>query len=369
MMSVNEMLVTSLGMLAGVAVALFVGIRLAHRWDVLLDRPGLQVDPRRKVARRKRHARPTPVVGGLVLLLALAMVWVVLPFPFEMWWTLPFGMGILGLLGVLDDLYDTPALMRFLVQFAVTVVVVVFGGIEVQSLGNLLGFGEIRLGPLSAPVTVLAIMLIINAVNMIDGIDGLAGSVALVATVAYGLLAFAEGVGELATFSWLLVAGLVAFLLFNLRTPWRAQASVFLGDSGSMMLGFWLAWMAVAITQMPGSSVPAATVALILIFPAGDLFGVFVRRLRLRRSPMTPDRGHTHHVLIRAGFSAGQVVAILVPVYGLWIAFALTSYLLQWPEWLQFGVAAIVFLGYIGFILNGHRIIRWWRRKAKKGTE
>lgn len=364
-MSFNETLLLSLGMLVAVAVALLVGSALAHRWGVLLDRPGVHRGPSRQRVRRKLHARETPMVGGVVLLLALSFVWLLLPFPYGIWWSLPFGMVSLGLLGVMDDLYDVPALTRFVLQFVVTLVVVVFGGIEVQSLGNLLGFGEVRLGPFSIPVTVLAIMLIINAVNMIDGIDGLAGSVALVATVAFGVLAFAEGVGELATFSWLLAAGLAAFLLFNLRTPWRAHASVFLGDSGSMMLGFWLAWMAVAITQMPGSGVPAATVALILIFPAGDLFGVFARRLRLRRNPMTPDRGHTHHVLVRSGCTVGQAVAILVLIYGLWITFALTSYFLQWPDWLQFGIAAIVFLAYIGFILNGHRVIRWCIREFR----
>jgi UDP-GlcNAc:undecaprenyl-phosphate/decaprenyl-phosphate GlcNAc-1-phosphate transferase len=366
MHTMNEISLASFGMLAGVMAGMAVSAAMAHRWDVLLDRPGPRDDAKGGGSRRKLHQRETPMVGGVVLLAALTVALLVLPFPFDALWSLPFGLAALALLGLIDDLYDVPAQLRFLLQFLVAFVVVIFGGIEIQTLGNLLGFGPISLGPFAAPVTVLCIMLIVNAVNMLDGIDGLAGSVALVATMAFGVLAFSEGMRDLAIFSMLLVAGLLGFLVFNLRTPWRARASVFLGDSGSMMLGFWLAWMAVAITQMPGSGVAPATVALILIFPAGDLFGVFGRRLRLRRNPMYPDRGHTHHILIRAGCTVGQAVTLLILVYALWIGLAVQCHFRGCPEWLQFAVAAVVFLVYVTFILSGHRIIRWCRRTRRR---
>lgn len=361
-----EISLASLGMFAGVAIGVAFAAPAAHRWDVLLDCPGARREASQKRAVRKLHQRKTPMVGGVVLLLALAVAMVLKPFPFAVFWSLPFGLIALALLGLADDLYNVPALTRFLLQFLVTVVVVLFGGVEILSLGNLLGFGPIGLGPFSVPITVLAMMLMINAVNMLDGIDGLAGSVVLVVTLAFGILAFAEGMSEIGMFSLLLAAGLLGFLGFNLRTPWRSRASVFLGDSGSMMLGFWLAWAAVVISQMPGSAVAPATVALLLIFPAGDLLGVFARRLRLRRNPMSPDRGHVHHVLIRAGCTVGQAVTILLFVHILWVGWAVNCYFRGGAEWLQFAVASAAFLGYIALVLNGPRIIRSCRRNLRR---
>lgn len=359
---VNEVLLASLGMLAIVIVSLVVAAAMAHRWDVLLDRPGLSKETRTHGFRRKLHQKETPMVGGVALLVALPAAFLMIPLPFSSWWSLPFGLVAMGALGLADDLYNLPAVHRFILQFLVSFIVVVIGGIEIQSLGNLLGLGPVPLGSFAAPISVLAIVTIINAVNMLDGIDGLAGSVALLATLAFAVLAFVEGLRELGFFALLLAAGLLGFLAFNLRTPWRQRASVFLGDCGSMMLGFWLAWMAVVLTQMPASGVAPITVALILIFPAGDLLGVFIRRLRLRRNPMFPDRSHTHHVLTRAGYTVGQAVILLMLVYLVWIGFALACHFLGCPEWWVFVVTASVLWGYIGFVLNGHLFIRWCRR-------
>lgn len=140
---------------------------------------------------------------------------------------------------------------------------------------------------------------------------------------------------------------------------------MFLGDSGSMMLGFWMGWMAVVLTQMPGFGVVPATVALLLIFPAGDAFAVLIRRAISGRNPMHPDRGHTHHILLRAGFTVSRTVALLMLVYALWVSVALFCYFRGCPAFPQFILAALVFVGYIAFVLNGHRVIRWCRRKRR----
>lgn len=355
------------GMLIGVMAGVAFSATMARRWQLLLDRPDPQYDSGNgSGTRRKTHDEDTPLVGGIVLLAALATAMIVVPFPWGSLWTLPFGLAALGLLGLLDDLYNLRAQTRLLLQFAIALVVVALGELQIQSLGNLLGFGPLALGPLAAPVTILSMMLIINAINMLDGIDGLAGSVVLIASVAFGVVAFTEGHKALGMISLMLVAGLTGFLFFNLRTPWRRRASVFLGDSGSMMLGFWMAWMAVALSQLPGSEVAPVTVALFLIFPAGDAFAVFIRRALRRRNPMHPDRGHTHHLLIRAGCTVSRAVTALTLLYALWVGFALLCYFRGCAEWPQFLLATAVFLGYIAFVVNGRHIIRWRHRVRRQ---
>lgn len=365
--SLHGMTFAYFGMLVGVASGVMVAAYMARRWELLLDRSGAHPTNGGSPTRRKSHERETPLVGGLVLLVALSVAMLLMPFPWGSAWCLPFGLAALGVMGLMDDIYNLRAATRLLIQFVVVFVVVVIGGLEIQTLGDLFGFGPIVLGPLSVPVTILCLMLIVNAVNMLDGIDGLAGSVALIASVAFAIVAFVEGQPALGMVSLLLSAGLIGFLFFNLRTPWRRRASVFLGDSGSMMLGFWMGWMAVALTQMPGSGLAPATVALFLVFPAADAFAVMIRRALRGRNPMHPDRGHAHHILLRAGCTVSRSVTILTLVYGLWVSFALLCHFSGCTGLVQFMFAALAFAGYISFVLNGYRFIRWCRRNRRNG--
>lgn len=214
----NGVFVASFGMLFGVMSGVILAAAMARRSATLLDRPGVLVSEDGVATRRKTHEHETPLVGGIVLLAALAIAKILMPFPWGSYWTLPFGLAALGFMGLLDDLYNLRAYTRFLVQFLIAFVVVVFGGIQIESLGDLFGFGPVGLGPLSVPVTILCLMLIVNAVNMLDGIDGLAGSVALIASLAFAVLAFAAGHSSLGVVSVLLSAGLIGFLFFNYQS-------------------------------------------------------------------------------------------------------------------------------------------------------
>src|SRR5699024_6107037 len=146
-------------------------------------------------------------------------------------------------------------------------------------------------GEWAIPFTVLCTVLLINAVNMADGSDGLAGglsAVALTMLLAAGVLGGASR--SFLGVTGVLLAAVVAFLCFNLRLPGRRYATVFMGDSGSMMLGFALAWLSVYLAQVEQVDIYPISIAWILVLPVLDVVTLYVRRIMKGRSPFTADR-------------------------------------------------------------------------------
>lgn len=161
------------------------------------------------------------------------------------------------------------------------------------------------------PLTVFALVGVMNAMNMADGLDGLAGALALAACLNFGAAASLAGhAPEFAAIS-IAAGAAVGFLLFNSRSPWRARAAVFMGDTGSLLLGLLLAWFAVrlAIAERPALA-PIAAVWIVAL-PIGDTVTIMLRRLLRGKSPFSADREHLHHILLALGLSAGQAVAAL----------------------------------------------------------
>ncbi|AGA33051.1 Undecaprenyl-phosphate N-acetylglucosaminyl 1-phosphate transferase [Thioalkalivibrio nitratireducens DSM 14787] len=287
--------------------------------------------------------------------------------PVNWWalWSLPLGVVVLGLLGLVDDLFDIGSAIRLLAQLGVAWVMAV-AGVQIASLGNLLGTGPLNLGWIGPAFTILCVAFMINAINMMDGIDGLAGSISLLAAVGLSVLAVSAGMGGKAAAGVLLASGLAAFLLFNLRSPWLRRAAVFLGDSGSMVLGFVLAWLAVAITQPAASGVAPVSIAFLLLLPAADSLGVFVRRLRRGRNPLAADRTHLHHVLCRAGLPVTTVVLLIAGNQLVLVLLALACHFGGCPEPLQFAMVTLLLLAYVGFSLNAHHFLRAMLRGRRR---
>ncbi|GAB4173963.1 MAG: UDP-N-acetylglucosamine--undecaprenyl-phosphate N-acetylglucosaminephosphotransferase [Rhodocyclaceae bacterium] len=285
---------------AGVLTAILVLVlkSLAHRFG-LLDRPG----------GHKQHREPVPVVGGIAMFLSIALLETgqrELGLSSSTLWAL----GVLVATGVIDDRHGIPPLLKMAAQ-ALAALVIVFGdGLMLASLGDLFGFGEVRLGWLAVPFTIFAVVGIINAANMFDGLDGLAGSMGAVALAWFAAAALILGLTVQMDEIFVLKGALIGFLLFNLRLPWRRRAAVFMGDAGSMMLGFVLAWIAMVLSQRPGGMPPIVAVW-ILALPILDTLSVMARRIRKGRNPFAPDREHLHHVLERAGLSVERTVVVL----------------------------------------------------------
>jgi UDP-GlcNAc:undecaprenyl-phosphate/decaprenyl-phosphate GlcNAc-1-phosphate transferase len=183
-------------------------------------------------------------------------------------------------------------------------------------LGPLVGGGQpVYLNQLSIPFTIFALVGLINAINLSDGLDGLAGGLSAIA------LAFFSGIAWLLGFPNALALGLatlgaaLGFLIFNIRHPWQQRARVFMGDSGSLVLGLILGVLSFKLTQRPvGTGMPPVLALWILAVPLIDTVTVLLRRIAAGRNPLKADQQHLHHIILRAGFSHAQTVWIILGV-------------------------------------------------------
>lgn len=260
---------------------------------------------------RKSHADDVPLVGGLAIFVALlAVSWATGLAPRTGYFL--FALAIVIAVGFWDDVAEISPRLKFAIQTAASAIMIWGAGIELRSVGDLIGWRPIGLSVLAIPMTVFAVVGVVNAINMMDGLDGLAGSISLVAFGWYAVVAGQSGLEDQALTALLLCGALAGFLAFNLRFPWQRQAHVFLGDAGSLMLGFALGWFAIELTQGPGRTFPPIAALWVLLLPLADCVSLMVRRLRAGKSPFVADRHHIHHYLLARGFTPRQALAILV---------------------------------------------------------
>lgn len=322
-------------------------------------------------SRRKRHEGCTPLTGGLAMFVAVMATLALHFYTLSEFGGLILGMAALLVMGLIDDLVDVRAIFRLVVQIGVATVAVVGFGLEVQELGELLGpaAGPINLGPFSTVFTILSMVFMINVINMSDGVDGLAGGTCVLLFGMLALIAWLSGAPSSLFMLCLITAAATAgFLMWNMRLPGRSRASAFMGDAGSMMLGFAAAWLATAVATAPGTTQPVYPIVIVfvLLVPSMDTLAIVLRRLSQGRSPMAPDRAHLHHIMRRCGLSVPATVALIhlsVLCSGLLGIFAWQAGM---PEWPMFLTAAMLILGYSLALINSHRILRWQLRKRNR---
>lgn len=274
---------------------------VAHRLN-LLDYP----------AGRKDHAHPTPITGGLAMVIGiLVTAWVTLDLLDSAWIAFSLGAGLLIVVGLLDDKYDLPWWLRIGVQVIAALIMALMGGVQVEQLGPVFGLGSMSLGMLSVPFTVFATVGLINAINMVDGADGLAGSLVLTALVMLVAACLYSGNEVMAQRVMIMVGAVSAFLWFNLRFPWRPHAKIFMGNAGSAFLGFVIAWVSFRLTQNPGHPVSPILALWLIPIPVMDCLVLMTRRIRDGNSPFKADQNHIHHVMRHSGFSPMQKAIFL----------------------------------------------------------
>lgn len=312
---------------------------------------------------RKRHAAPIPLVGGVAMFIAFALVAFLLwPFPLKPYGSLLAGMLLLVAVGVLDDRYEITRGGRFMVQVLAALIMTSWGEVQIVSLGNLVALGDMNLGQWAIPFTVICAVGLINAVNMTDGFDGLAGGIVMVALLWLGFLAAVSGINGFSVPMLVTLASCIAgFLIFNMRSPWRRKASVFMGDAGSLMLGFALAWFAIYISQAQTIDIPPMTIAWILALPIYDTVTVIFRRMLRGASPFRPARDHIHHILIRARVNGCETTYVLVVASAIYGGMGVTGWLLGLPEWVMF--LSFIAMGclHLWFSITGWRYLRLLR--------
>jgi UDP-GlcNAc:undecaprenyl-phosphate GlcNAc-1-phosphate transferase len=223
-------------------------------------------------------------------------------------------------------------------------------GVYVESLGDLFGMGEIHLGQWGIPFTIFAVIGLVNAVNMSDGIDGLTGSLALVAIIGVFVFESVSGNYRLLDFLLVMAAALVPYLLTNLSII--SDRKIFLGDAGSMFIGFILAWVLIELSQGGPSGVNKAmqpvNVLWCVAFIVIDTLVVIIKRLRAGRSPFHADRAHLHHMLQELGLGPRQTLLAMIMISLLMVALGGLMQLI-WPS-ASAGVFVLITVGYLFWV-------------------
>lgn len=290
---------------------------------------------------RKKHSGQVPLLGGITMLLALASTSIGLHLHDKGLKAFLMASSVLVLVGAWDDMKNLSVRVRFPAQTVAVLLMVYLGHVRLHNLGDLLGHGPVLLGWLAVPFTLFCVVGVINAVNMIDGLDGLAGGCSLIALGWFAIADRFSGGPQLSAHTILLIGALAGFLLFNFRFPWQPRFRIFMGDAGSMLLGFALSWTAISLTQSgDGHGLSPITAVWILGVPLMDTVSLMLRRGLRGRSMFTADRDHLHHALIDAGLSVRQAVGV---IYALTILFGLIG-VIGWKVGIAQPIMLTIFL-------------------------
>lgn len=263
---------------------------------------------------RKVHKMVIPTLGGLGIFGGFILA-LLLGAPVGSW-ELQYYIAaaiVIFFLGVKDDILILSAAKKFIGQLVAAGIIIKFGGVQITNMHGFLGINEI---PHIASIifTLFTIIVIVNSFNLIDGVDGLAGSLGLLTAVVFGSYFWYVGQTMYAVMAFSLAGALVGFLIYNF-----SPAKIFMGDTGSLLIGLINSIMVVKFINIAGNdamklpleAAPAIGIA-ILIVPLFDTLRVFGLRILDRRSPFSPDRTHVHHFLLDLGFSHRKVTLLCV---------------------------------------------------------
>ncbi len=260
---------------------------------------------------RRVHDHPILRMGGLAIFLGFllsVLLFVPMSRPLE---GILLGSVIIVATGAVDDVVSLKAWVKLLLQIAAACVAVYYG-VRIDVLGNINIFSSndyVTLASWSVPITVLWIVGITNSVNLIDGLDGLAVGVSTISSLTMLVIALLVADSSVAVVLAALVGACIGFMPYNLN-----PAKIFMGDTGSLLLGYVLATMSVLGLFKFYAVVSFAVPVLAIAVPLFDTIFAFFRRLIHGQNPMHPDRGHFHHRLIDMGLSQKQAVAVLYTI-------------------------------------------------------
>jgi len=273
---------------------------------------------------RKTHLNEVPLIGGIAILLSFGFALLTLDISLAEFRSLIAVAVILTFIGILDDFHELKPQAKLFAQVIAGILTASWGHNHLDSLGEIFFTKPLILDNWSIPLTVIAVVGIINAFNMIDGVDGLASGIGI---ISIGFLAYFAYIAEkTSSLAVLLVFGssLLSFLCFNFPLKRRKHISVFLGDAGSMLLGFFLVWFFISLSQGNSPAARPIDMLWIVALPVYDVAGVVMRRILQRRSPFRADRNHIHHLLLDYLKSPWQVCLIM---YGLSLVTGLVAIL------------------------------------------
>lgn len=257
---------------------------------------------------RKVHSKIMPRMGGLAIYIAFSVVlWLSQEMTMELI-GLFIGGTVLVIVGIIDDKTDMPAKVKLLGQI-VAAAIVVGCGVRVDFMTNVFLGNIYQLSIFSIPFTLIWIVGITNAVNLIDGLDGLAAGTSIIAAITMAIVGFASGQYVMAYLAMILAGATIGFLRYNFY-----PAEIFMGDTGSMFLGYNLSVLAIMGFAKSFTLLSLVTPLLVLAIPILDTFFAIVRRKMNNRPIFKPDKEHLHHCLLKYGFSHRDTVLIIYAV-------------------------------------------------------
>ncbi len=288
---------------------------------------------------RKIHLGNIPSMGGIAIIMASffgLFAWLSFDQIVQTRYFL-VALGIMFSVGLRDDLIELTAIQKLIGQSIPAFFVIVMADIRISGLYGFMGIYEIPYA-ISVFITFFTILILTNSFNLIDGSDGLAGSLSLITLSVLGSWFFMAGMTAYRLISFTLVGAILSFLIFN----WH-PAKIFMGDTGSLSLGFSLTVLVVLFVDKNGTMAPWEGLKLnaplsaglaFMIVPVYDTIRIFVKRTMNGKSPLKPDKSHVHHFLLRMGLRHDQVALIL-------------------------GTVKLSFIGlvFFGFALNDHILL------------
>jgi len=306
---------------------------------------------------RKVHERPIPRLGGVAIFLGVATAVTMQIFgELRLGWggtlvsagtvdvrTLGVivGMTLVFLVGLWDDLKNLSPGVKFAGQL-VAAGVVVASGLRIEYIGDPFGGGLIALGLVSIPITLIYIVGFTNVINLIDGLDGLAAGVSTIAAISLAVLAAQGNRLDAAALAIAVIGACLAFLIYNFN-----PASIFMGDSGALFLGFTLATISLMGVMKSTATIALAVPLLIIGVPIFDTASAIIRRIVHQRPIQEADKGHIHHRLLGRGFDQKQTVLI---IYVWCIALAAAGYAVRWSAGPIKAIALIALFAITGFM-------------------
>lgn len=318
-----------------------------------------------KPNQRKVHTNPVPLVGGIGIFIAGTLaLGLALPFDADVWAfkNTYIAAAILLLMGVLDDRFDLSATLKLAIQL-ILAHFIYCQGIKIESLHGFLGLYELA-PAMQYVLTVIVIAGAVNAFNLMDGIDGLAAGLAIAGFAVYAVLALRNGQPALALVALTCIGALLAFLRFNLSK----SRKIFMGDAGSLTLGFVLVVIGIRLLQTaPGGTQAALTtlgVVAVLLVPVFDALRVFRRRMKSGKSPFSADKTHLHHLVLSTGLKHKTASLSIV---GLIAGVIVIGYLCFQAKGLTIAVLAMLLVFFaITSVLRLHDNIGHWSARIKK---
>ena len=309
-------------------------INLSRQYK-LLDYPNL----------RKEHGSPTPTLGGIGIFLGALVATLFCAKNQELTEAAYLLAPILVLivLGIRDDLKEVRAIIKFAIQIG-AVGIALYGGHRIESGFGFLGLEELSLVQqyIFSGVVILGV---INAFNLIDGVDGLAGGLGLINAFIFGILFASAGEFNYATLSFALAGSLLGFLKFNFN-----PAKIFMGDTGSMLVGFLMAILGIKALSIGSLEFGPVTVSYIpvvvfgiFLIPVFDMGRIMLTRISKGKHPFRPDRNHLHHRLLQKGLNAKRTSVTLYVGNLLMIALAI----LLSQFFLNLGISVLILVAFL----------------------